>query len=463
MTLEEMRNYVHDQRPVLGALMEGWGHRTCLEYCNQTFEPLFDPHPAILSAFQRETEVIVGAEAAARAVAAVREKRWVDTTDHHGILHHPYFYTSALTRSHERVRPHSGTTVVLAFGSVSLSNDSFPRGFSFFDGDFTSRRFRLKTLRDRRLPVCALPPVSRVFFDAERDRMRTVPLAPTVRKRLFSLLDGIGSANQVWNQATYSAQISAINEVLWRIVCGPSRGELVYIELESVVRRALLEYHLLQDTSIHRLLFDQAWRDAYGALFEGIQGAHAQGRGTHFFWYIDHTQRVRRQLFLKDGALHTPEGDYVLNLAPESVAEALERRVLVPSSALSLLVVHGEGFLGCAGGFSQIQYLRDMMQQWELLLGSFGCAHPTPYPSIYSGEYAAFDLRRGEKRELPSFFDLFLYGPEDLNGFIDSQLERLTVRDSIDAMMPTLYWLLSRHHAVCEDVCPLASIEHYGT
>ncbi len=464
MTIEDLRREVFARRVLLGEVANTWRTATCLEFALTIHEELLPPTDILLDALEAEISPVLGVELARRARLSLEEKKWVSTADHHGLLNHPYFYTSALTRSHKKARPQADATVVLSFGNISLSNDSFPRGFFFHDATLTLRRFHFKSLHERRMPVCTLAPMSRDTFQKECARVRSLKLSPSARTHLGDFLEVVLATERVWTQETYSAQLTVLNHLVWRSLFGDTRGDLVYCEIESVVRRLFLEEHLVQGTVLHRLLFDAAWRRMYLELFEGISGAHStEGalRGTHFFWLADKRTHSRRQLVVRDGALTTPEGDWVVPLTPEAVYEKLLTRELVPGTALSLLTIHVEGLLACAGGLSQIEYLKHIVDRFEVLLEYFGEMHPMPHPSIFSGEHALLGLKRADGAvELASLFDVLLYLEGDRGALIDAALEVAPFCATLDAMMPTLYALLTREISPLRVVHPSHLISH---
>ena len=459
MSNEEMRAAVFAKKKGFAVFVEEWGERTWLEYYAQTFPDLQKPSPAILSAIEYESGAILGREVGRKARESVASKKWVSSADHHGLLCHPYFYSSALAQSDGRVRREAEALVTLPFGNISLGNDSFPRGFFFHDANFEPHHFLFKSLRERSLPVCALAPVSRENFLKECDRVRVVPLSHEARSRLTAFLETLRDSEMVWSQEMYGAQLTAMNAILWRTLFGSVRGELVYLEIDSVVRRLLLEKHLVKETCIQRLLCDATWRAAYEELFSGVSGSHTESSGTHFFWYVDRVRCIRRSLRVQGDVLTTEDGEVEIPLSPESLSEKLHARDIVPSSALLLLIVHAEEKLACAGGLSQLDYLPHMMKQWRLLLERFSEAlEDVPHTGIFAGEQVLFSIADAmQKEKIASLLDLLLYGSAH-GSMIERALETMPLAVTIDAMMPTLYWLVTRMRVVAHPTPYLSRI-----
>jgi len=445
MTIEEMRAEVFRHKKAFGETVTTWGDRTWVDYYTQDFPYLREPSSAILDIIEKEAGAILGGETGARARSAVQKKKWVSSSDHHGLLCHPYFYSSNIAQSDSRVRNGEDTLVVLPFGNISLSNDSFPRGFFFHNAESGLERFLFKSLKERSMPVHALAPLSRELFLKECDRMRQVPLAASSRERLFSLLDTFARDARIWSQETYSAQLTAMNHTLWHTLFGHERGELVYLEIDSVVRRLLLDTHMREETAIQKLLCAPEWREAFVELFAGVPGSHTATSGTHFFWYVDRVRGMRRALRAQGNVLETDERDVVIELSPTALSLALEKRILVPSSALILLVVHAEEGLSCAGGLSQLDYLPLMMRKWGTLLKRFGgTGMSSSETGIFAGDQVLCGIENTEGMQAhASLFDILLYA-DTPHALVHEALETTQIQDTIDAMIPTLHWFVTR-------------------
>lgn len=445
MELSQMREEIFKRRPEFAEIIRQWGQETLLSYYTQKFDPLMSPSQAVCDAIQFETTKILGAKTGVAAAKTIAQQHWVNTADHHGLLHHPYFYTAALARSHVLVRADATATVTLPFGGVSLSNDSYPRGFSFHDIHGQLQRVFFKSLSDRRLPVYALKCMPKAVLEHEAARCATVSLSLQAHERLqhfftLALLD-----QRIWECDTYSAQLTILNVLLWKELFGDSRGDFVYLQIDDVANRLLLEKHLKAETDVYRLLFVSNWRESFVALFSNVVGSHTANSGTHFFWYIDAQQKTRRRLIVEGDTLVTEEKDVVIALSPERIAEGLELRELMPSTALMLIIIHGVEKLACAGGPSQLMYLTLILTQWRALLERWGQSTQTPTSQIWCGDNALFKTKGAlaPASSLASLFDLYLYA-EDRSTFVDETLLTTTISASVDALIPLLYTMYTQ-------------------
>jgi hypothetical protein len=453
MTLEEMRANVFLRKPRFGEIVRTWGEQTLLNYYSQGFENLHLPSEDILFAIENETSAILGYDLGTKTRERITADKWVNTADHHGVLHHPYFYTSALALSHERVRKSNAVTVVLPFGGVSLGNDSFPRGFSFHDTKGELHKVYLKSLAERRMPVYALNPISKETFQSEKERLHRLSLPKHAEGKIHAFFEALLAEECVWNQDTYSAQLTAMNAVLWRQLFGDERGDFVYLELESVAQRLILEKHLLHETEIFNLLFKKEWNDAFVELFSGIVGSHTSSSGTHFFWYIDHKTQARQRLTVHSGALCTDDGSIVVALTHDALTEGLRARTLMPSTALTLIVVCGVEKLVCAGGPSQLEYLPCILKAWTKLCTRFGYTTALPETSIWCGDATLFcaSSLRADAPYRATLIDVLMYG-DTISEQVDKALMATPLTATVDAMIPLLYALYTR----TEEVKPLS-------
>ena len=399
VNMDSMRDEVFRLKPEFAALVKTWGDKTLLEYYGQDFLSTLTPSKDILDVIESETAEILGADVATSARRYVKTQGWVNTADHHGLLHHPYFYTTPLALSEKRVRGESKTTVILPFGGVSLSNDSFPRGFSFHDDAMQLQKIFFKSLKYRRLPIYALAPMLREELLLEKQRAASLELKPEAHAKLQNFFAALLSDSRVWSQKTYSAQLTVMNSLLWHQLFGEERGDFVYLEIDSVVVKLLLEKHLLNETYIHNLIFKREWREKFIKLFSGIQGSHDDNSGTHLFWYIDHGARTRKRLVVSGENLITHDGKVTVPLTKEAIIKGLMERTLMPSSALTLIIVQEVEGLTCGGGPSQMGYLSSYVEQWAALTGTLGNSNKKERATIWCGDCNLFGITNVEDRD----------------------------------------------------------------
>lgn len=458
MNLTDIRNDIFARRPEFKKIVETWGDKTLLAYYSQGFKPLCTPSTAVLDAIEKTTAKVLGAEIGIHAREAIALQKWVNTADHHGLLHNPYFYTAALARSSTKVRKESKTTVTLPFGGVSLSNDSFPRGFSFHDQNLTLKKVFFKSLKERRLPVYALAPMHKTELEHEKERCFSLDIKKNAQQKLQEFFEAMITDSRVWSQDTFSAQLTVLNSIVWKELFSDTRGDFVYIQIDDVANELLLSRHLVEKTEIHSLLFESSWRELFVTLYSGIAGAHTENTGTHFFWYIDYKQETRRRLLLDGAALRTHEGDIAIELVPERIAQGLQKRELMPSTALMLIMLVGVEKLACGGGPSQLQYLSSYMQKWKELKTLCGLSfEQVPLTSIWCADNTLFQVSSPEMQHTPlaTLIDVLLYESNPAEK-IDTALATTTLEETFNAMAPTLYTMYTKQ-PVSQDIYGVVS------
>jgi hypothetical protein len=459
VNIDSIREEVFRLRPKFAQLVQTWGDKTLLEYYTKGFSPTSSPSDDVLDTIASEVASILGEEVATNTRYTVAKQKWVNTADHHGLLHHPCFYTTSLALSCKEVCDDASATVALPFGGVSLGNDSFPRGFSFHDKNLNLQKIFFKSLKYRRLPIYALEPMTQSELIHEKLRSTSLSLTDNAAKQLQNFFDALLADPRVWSQETYSAQLTVMNSILWHQLFGEERGDFVYLEIESVVRRLLLKKHLRTETPIFNLIFKREWREKYVELFNGIQGAHDVDSGTNLFWYIDHASLTRRRLIISGGSLIIPDGSTVIPITKEAIAEGLENRTLMPSSALTLITIQEVENLTCGGGPSQLQYLSSFETKWADLLQHFGETSTARKPAIWCGDSNLFSITdtEGLLIEQATLLDVLLY-TKDPSLLVDSSLTNTKISSVIDAMIPALFSIYTHQKVPAQTNCTTATI-----
>ncbi len=421
MTLHEARQIVFSHKPVFAKLYKKYKNKTWIEYANENFPKQNKEKlsPELLHTFKSLLIPLVGEQTAGSAKKELERSRFVSTCDHHGILWHPFFMNSALLRS--RQTGESEVTISLTCGGVSLSNSSHPRGVMYHTTNLDE--IHIPFVPRSNSPVYGYP---------------ALPKGEFTRK-----FKHIKENERDWDQKYLSDQFVTLNDVLWRQVFGSSRGSLIYLQAESLVRKLLLDYHLDTETIINKILFDSTTRHAYVEHYNGVVGAHTEkAKGTHFFWYVT-KEHKRVQLWLEQSEsgsnLVSSDNSITIPLTPQSIRKELQNYQLLPSMALCYSMLSFYYGLTLGGGFSQIQYLGDMKQAYKKVTGK----ESTVRTDIFTGEFVAIGLFNKKKTVPASLIDLLLYGKGDIGDIIDQRFESVTVGESLDLMMPEFVHIIT--------------------
>jgi hypothetical protein len=331
--------------------------------------------------------------------------------------------------------------IVLACAGVSIDNSSFPRGILMHTAGGEEVRLHLVDRTHAGQPVHTREPYTQAHIDAFLRDATTSALPYSVQQNVRDIL--VPLYTQALGFASYSAQVTVTNFNLWKHVPGMAASDLIYLDQEELVSRLIRVHHLETTTLVGRVLFTQHARDSFLKEFDGIDGAFttAQDSGTFLFWYID--GHVRRKMHLTGDALVTDTGVRV-QLAPETVAELLAAKKLMPSMALSYLVLAFEYGLSCGGGFCQVNYLSQMKDACLRLLTA--CNLEDAYAHIESvvtdffcGEFQLATYADDTVRLPLSPADLICAGDARTSERIVQKARTLTLHDAVRGMMPELY------------------------
>lgn len=447
--VQSMREVIFAFSPVLRKILAMQGSLPLLTYFRESVTSL----PSVPLARQEELFTVlhdtisrlISPSIASSAMTQLQHHYYVSTADHHGPLCHPFFLHGHLAQALANKECGLDHLIVLACSGISLNNSSFPRGVFFHDHSLTEIRLPFHSLRHRHHPVYAFP-ASRLRT-AQRMAGRC-PLAQEERERLRTILEGVCGAPDLFACQYYGEQITKMNERLWRRLPGQEHMAFLSLEQEDIVATLLQRYHLSQATMIHHLLFDERSWQAFEQHFDGIRGAFSSTheRGTEWFWALHEGQR--KALRRRGNILVSRDGAYSLPLIPSSIAKALHERRIMPSMALSFILLSFYYGLRCGGGFSQVSYLTDMKAAYLTMIESLGVAEERQYvqsvdTTYFCGEIAFVFLENAGQLLPASSIDIILYGEEGAPNAIRAFSERCTLSEAFDRMIPTLYKIIA--------------------
>lgn len=401
--LQALERAIWARRPILGQIMAEHATTTLFDYTQKYFEvepsPLLDRRKCelIRTAEQLITERL-GQEAGARVAKQLARLPLVSTTDHHGPIDHPFFVNANIISAIpylKRSDAELDDLVVFSFASVSVNNASaYPRGI-LFHGSAKNKHalIRLPILPDKVKMgvVYGMRPFTRdELTRAEHvlhKKMQNGDVDQEDAERITYILETCFGTDDVLATSDFASQITKVNYALWpmlfkeeeRWAASPSKHvsdipNLIYLDIESLVTRLLLEYHFTNpDSLLYRTLFSRNFRERALLEFNNIPGAFSVENkwGTFMFWAMDH--KLHRVGLLLDGdTLRSPEGEFAFPFTPEGIREALESKKILPSMLLCYLTVALYYGMKCLGGFSQVHDLTMVKFAWERLLRESG-------------------------------------------------------------------------------------------
>jgi len=438
ITLEAMRQEVFDAKPGLANIINENRAKSLMAY---RYQPNSDRVSGLrknelLETVRSLATRLFGGVIADTINKQLSEQWYVSTAEHHGPVSHPFVVGGTFVASLMNQRQGRNTAIIFSTSNVSLNNSSFPRGFVFHTPALAEVRLSLQPGKYRQNPVASLP---KIKSDAYAD------LVVQIRKYNSNLGEKfIQWQEKLMEVDTYVEQVSILNELFWRCLPGQENMHLIYLSQEAIVSSLLTKYHLEKNTELHELIFNNSWRLSYKCFFNGLVGAFSDDgrRGTFLFWAIRDGHRFG--LSLEGDELVSIDRSYRLRLLPETIATALKNGELLPSMALTFIVLSCYYGLLCGGGFSQVDYLPKIQIAYQAMLNDLGVSianEKTEIPFL-SSDYAFISLQTGDKQVLATGLDLALYGNDETFNRLTSLAETTTVSQALDNLIPKLYTIV---------------------
>lgn len=412
------------------------GHQSLATYYTETLlraapthQELLEPALTVIHALVTER---LTREIADEVVSDLRTYTLVGTADHLGPVSSPFFVYNTLTELALR-REHGLRTVpIFACGNISITNSSFPRGF-LYTHEHAYAHVPLITRAHPHTPAYLQPGYTQPLLERFKTQIRS-HIPETVQKNFFSCFDPEN------NNELYTVQVTRLNHALFRIFF--PHTALVHIDQESVVSTLLHTYHIPQRTWIASFLYDDHVTDAYTRFFDGIPGAHhtEQKRGSVLFWHYENGKRLRitawhaTQYVTEDGITHVH--------TPETLSESLRTHTLIPTMALTFLILSFYHGISCGGGFSQISYLPRMEKAHNALQAHLGWNNPvTSIQDICRGDLAFL----GTSTLPDTSIDLIQEYGLSLESYTASIIQKNTIAESLERIAPLLPHISTLH------------------
>lgn len=477
--LQALKSAILARRPILGQIITEHAETTLYDYTRQYVQiessPVFDArkHELISTAKSLIAERL-GNDVAERVARQLTKLPLVSTTDHHGPIDHPFFVNANIISAIPYLEGRDAECddlVVFSFASVSVNNASaYPRGI-LFHGSAKNHHalIRLPILPDKVKMgvVYGMRPFTRDELTRAEHVLHQKTRAGDVDaedlERLTYLLETCFGSDAVLSTADFASQVTKINYALWPKIfnkeetwAGSPRGKshvpnLIYLDIESLVRELLLRHHLADANSLlHRLLFLPEFTCRALREFNDISGAFSVENkwGTYMFWAMDRKLH-RVGLMIQDGFLVSENGAYRIPLTPDGIQTALESRQILPSMLLCYLTVSLYYGMKCLGGFSQVHDLTMVKFAWERLLHESGEKDETAaLPAVKTNELGGDGmvlayLRASDGSWFPATgFDMAISETDTTHARYADFAKHVTLAEMMDPMLPEIYSVL---------------------
>ncbi|MBI3619031.1 hypothetical protein HY213_03295 [Candidatus Peregrinibacteria bacterium] len=395
--LQILRERIWQRRPILGEIMQKHGGKTLHHYAQDFLDvnpsPLLDERkPELIEVARQIIEKRLGKETADHVARQLARLPLVSTTDHHSTIDHPFWVNANIISAIPYLGlmdPAMRHLVVFSFSSVSLNNASgYPRGMLFHGGmNGSGNLIRLPILPDtvKMSTVYGTRAFTRDDITKAESQLlkreKAGDIAAGRGEKIRALLEREFARPDVLAAPDLCSQITMINHALWPKLFhatwhrpAQTIPDLLYLEIETLVKELLLQKHLDDPTSLlHRFLFDPACTPLVHEHFNNLPGAFSLEKewGTYLFWALD-DENHRVRLKLENGVLRSFGGTIAVPCTPEGVGNALQRGRIFPSMLTCYLAVALYYGFKCLGGFCQVHDLTLVKQSWARMLRAMG-------------------------------------------------------------------------------------------
>lgn len=460
---QALQEAVFLRRPALGEVLRRQGQETVAQYAkglriNERQTP-DSRKEEFIQEVAHAAQGYFGETVGASVARQLRRHYYVSTTDHLGILNHPFFINgdimSALPYVGGGVNDHENT-IVLACGNISLNNSSWPRSlYCHLPGSAAGdqERFSFFSASDHLSPVFRF----RAFNQKDVEKIRHTINARFLQKRysadiaakLAAVVAAIYDKPEILGRAYFSEQLTLTNSWLWNSFFSASETalpQLIYLQQEDIVLNLIKNHHITSHTDLHSFIFDRDVSRSIMERFDGIPGAFSteDHKGTYLFWYFPHQSKVRIPLRRQENDLVSLDGVYRIPLTPEKIKELIDSRQLIPSMMLCLVTLAGYYGVKCLGGFSQVDYLGKIMEAYAAIFGLDFAGKADSFSQGLCGELILGTVASSEKILPATGLDFLLYGDKKTFGHYKENAERITLHEAVSLMMPEFYHILYR-------------------
>lgn len=407
--LERLKGAIWARRPILGEIIIRRGEKSLCSYTQDFFD--VNPSPVLDNRKSELIEIVyeLAKERLGRSVARgiknqLAKLPLVSTADHHGPITHPFFVNSNIISAlpyFENADSDIKYLIDFSFASISANNSSFPRGICFHGGEEGTEKFiRIPVIPDK-LKMSVVYGLRSINSEDVNKAITEI----TKKERSKEIINGRGEMvkkfiksvfgnEEILESKDFCTQITKINYAMWpkffhlkngheekflkrikqKIRRRKNMPELIYLEIEGIVKELLIKHHLANTQSlIHRFLFHPDSQRLVFKYFDNLPGAFSleSGWGTYMFWGMDKKSR-RVKLALNKGELHSADGEIRIKWDEENLKKALEDKKIFPNMAFCYLIIALYYGIKCLGGFSQVNDLTLTKDAWKKYLVAIG-------------------------------------------------------------------------------------------
>lgn len=463
-TFDRLVEAILVRKPVLRDIVIEFGTSPVIEYARRHLanpvEQVFPERaPELLEVIREEMDRLFGPDIAMRAVKQMEKFYSVSTADHHGPMTHSFFLNPNLVCAAASAEdPECQKEFIITFpcANVSFNNSSFPRGIFYHAMNkdaldmgrlaFVPAKNRQATLYGS--PAYTREDIKRVYQDIDR-QVTEFNLSRKMMTDLRNIIRDIYDQDAMYAQKDYSDQMTLTNYALWQrfFPAGSNVPDLLYVPMENIAVNVFLKHHIDQETILSKIIFNEEYSKIIAELFNGVQGAFdfESGAGTFMFWGLSEGKNYLVSLRREGNFLVDKTGEFRVELTPSAVREALEKKRIAPSMFFVFVILAFYYGLRCVGGFSQVNYLTQMQEQWVKFLTRIH--EVDDIPSVqkvqtrgFVGDLAIAYIKDAHgKNCLASGIDLILYQSPEMWSSLKHTVRTLPLAEGFYTLCADLY------------------------
>lgn len=445
---EEVKQAVFSNKPVLKKTIQDNEGKTLAAYFEHMFvESSFDyeRRKDLIGVVANTCSELLGIETAEALTASLENNYFASTADHHGFIGHPFFFNADMCQSLAAMQRNQQAVLILSCGSIAMNNSSFPRGLLVHDEKLEERRLHFFSTKYRHVPVHAMSAYTKEQESRILKELNSIDLAAAKKDLLKRVISEVCFSTAVMEETSFSHQATIVNNALWKLIPGQEKVEFIQLEQEEITRRLLLQFHFETETLLWRLLFNPNFRKAFARHFDGITGAFntKSKRGSYMFWALREGKRIALEY---DGKhLVSTDGLLIIPFEAEVIERELKAKRLIPTMALSFIVLSFYYGLRCGGGFSQINYLGEIKRAYMGLLAEMEELDENKRVEPIDTEFfcGEFVMMEHKNKKAAFALDMLLSDRTIIEKVISTAFHTKTLGASVEAMMPEFYKIIT--------------------
>ena len=490
------------KRPVLARLLDKEGKKTLGKFAknfestskfnDKSIQDRFD----LIRITASYVEGLLGKEIAEKLRVRLASNANLLTANHHcaNISDLPVQGTIAFALSEKT----DAVVVVFAFGDIPLNNSRYPRGILF------ANDIKLPVFPDKwkNTLVSVAPAFTAEFVHKAIQRAEKLLNEGQITCKQFDtskfFLQTMYLNHKVLSCKSYSDQAVIISNIVWKKLFAEDAAlhnlELVHLEIEKIVAEILILDLDNKQSLAYQMFFNNSLLWSLLNELDGKNGCWCEeklknltldnfqdnsdsdssvGSGTVFFWGIDTkgrriplylTQENHYELYLT--GISDSSEKFCLAFTPESIKDALKKKLIISSLFTSFAVVSFARGYKCYGGFMQVDYLTEMRNGLARALANSNLPEWAEIVrSIETENYCTGMI-----------FALFSSNADDISpagaveiasngGFTEEELDKISsisLEDSTLFGLPRIYRTVFRPDERTEELSSITSMDIYN-